>query len=120
MGSRLLPLFLAFGAILADTAGAHHLALWVVLASIPAAAAAAIVAVGDVMEGRPAWVRAFTCGGSLVFLLVGSIARQAAPIASALPPVAFSAVVGAAVLYLLPAVLWVLKPTPVRQLVHEI
>ena len=31
MGSRLLPLCIVVGATLADTAGAHHLALWLVL-----------------------------------------------------------------------------------------
>jgi predicted membrane channel-forming protein YqfA (hemolysin III family) len=107
----LLPLLLVLGATAADTAAQHRLATWLVLAAVPCAAAAAVVAVGDVLEGRPALVRALTTCGALVLLLLGSAVRQAAPVASALPAVAFSAVVAAAVLYLVPVVLWVLQPT---------
>jgi hypothetical protein len=111
MGSRLFPLLLALGATAADTAGAHRPATWLVLAAVPCAAAAAITAAGDVLEGRPALVRSVTTGGALVFLLLGSAVRQAAPVAGGLPAIAFSAVVAAAVLYLVPAVLWVLQPS---------
>jgi predicted membrane channel-forming protein YqfA (hemolysin III family) len=107
----LFPLLLALGATAADTAGAHRPATWLVLAAVPCAAAAGITAVGDVLERRPALVRAATSCGALVFLLLGSAVRQAAPVAAGLPAVAFSAVVAAAVLYLVPAVLWVLQPS---------
>ena len=110
MGSRLFPLLLALGATLADGAGAHHLAVWLVLIAVPCAAAAAFVAAGDVLEGRPARVRAFTTGGALVLLLVSSAVRQAAPVGAAVPAVALSAAIGAAILYLVPALLWVLQP----------
>jgi hypothetical protein len=110
MGSRLFPLLLALAAVAADTAGAHRPATWLVLAAVPCAAAAAITAAGDVLEGRPALVRAVTSGGALVCLLLGSAVRHAAPVASGLPAIAFSAVVASAVLYLIPAVLWVLQP----------
>ena len=73
MGSRLLPLCLALGATLADTAGAHHLAVWLVLAAVPCAAAAAFVAAGDVLDGRPAWVRALTTGGAFNDAYVNNI-----------------------------------------------
>jgi len=111
MGSRLLPLCLALGATLADTAGAHQLAVWLVLIAVPSAAAAAFVAAGDVLEGRPALVRAITTGGALVLLVVASAVRHGAPVGAAVPAVALSAAVGAAILYLVPALLWVLQPS---------
>lgn len=110
MGSRLLPLCLALGATLADSTGAHHLAVWLVLGAVPCAAAAAFVAAGDVLEGRPGWVRAITTGGALVLLLVASAVRHGAPVGGAVPAVALSAAIGAAVLYLVPVVFWLLQP----------
>jgi len=110
MGSRLLPLCLVLGATLADVAGAHHLAVWIVFAAVPCAAAAAFVAAGDVLEGRPAWVRAITTGGALVLLLVASAVRHGAPVGGAVPAFALSGVIGAAILYLVPLLLWILQP----------
>jgi hypothetical protein len=110
MGSRLLPLCLALGAALADAAGAHHLAPWVLFAAVPCAAAAAFVAAGDVLEGKPAWARAITTGGALVLLLVASAVRHSAPVGGAVPAVALSAAIGAVILYLVPAVFWLLQP----------
>ena len=114
MGSRLLPLCLALGATLADTAGAHHLALWLVLAAVPCAAAAAFLAVGEAFEGKPAVLRSLTTTGSLALLLVASAVRQGAPVGHAVPALAVSAAIGAAVLYLLPALFWVLQPVSLR------
>jgi hypothetical protein len=110
MGSRLLPLCLALGATLADSAGAHHLAVWLVLAAVPCAAAAAFVAASDVLEGRPGLVRAITTGGALLLLLVASAVRHGAPVGGGVPAVALSAAIGAAILYLLPVVFWLLQP----------
>jgi hypothetical protein len=110
MGSRLLPLCLALGATLADTAGAHRLAVWLVLIAVPCAAAAAFVAAGDVLEGRPAWVRAITTGGALVLLVVASAVRHGAAVGAGVPAVALSAAIGAAILYLVPVLFWVLQP----------
>src|SRR5438067_2542415 len=56
MGSRLLPLSLALGAALADAGGVHRLGFWLLLLAVPAAAAAAFVGVGDVLEGKSAWI----------------------------------------------------------------
>jgi hypothetical protein len=114
MGSRLLPLSLALGASLADLAGAHQLAGLLVLVAIPCAAGVAFVAVSDVLEAKRAWIRTVTSVPALVFFLVGSAARHAAPAGAAIPAVATSAVIAAAVLYLLPALLWVLQPAPLR------
>jgi hypothetical protein len=110
MGSRLFPLCLALGATLADITGAHRIAVLLLLVAIPWAAAAAFVAAGDVLDGRPAWVRAVTTGGALVLLVVASAVRHGAPVGAAVPALALSAAIGAAILYLVPVLLWVLQP----------
>jgi hypothetical protein len=109
MTSRLLPLSLALGAVLADVAGAHQLAGLALLVAIPCAVAPLVVAVSDV-----AWGRALGCGGSLLLLLVGSAVRHGAPVGAAIPPVALSAVIAAAILYLVPAFFWFLQPVSFR------
>jgi hypothetical protein len=114
MGSRLLPLSLVLGATLADAVGLHRMALWLVLLAIPGAAAAAFLAVGDLLDRRRAWTRALTTSGSLVLLLVASAVRHGAPVGHGVPALALSAAIGAAVLYLLPALFWVLQPVSLR------
>jgi len=110
MSSRLLPLSLALCAALADLAGAHTLGGLLVLLAIPCAAAAAFVAAGDVLEGRRAWGRALTSVPALALLVVGSAVRHAAPAGAAIPAVALSAVIAAAILYVVPVLFWVLQP----------
>jgi hypothetical protein len=110
MSSRLLPLSLALCATLADLAGAHTLGGLLVLLAIPCAAGAAFVAVGDVLEGKRAWGRVLTSVPALALLVVGSAVRHAAPAGAAIPPVALSAVIAAAILYVVPVLFWVLQP----------
>jgi hypothetical protein len=112
MGSRLLPLGLALGATLADLAGAHQLSSLVLLAAIVCAAGAAIVAVGDALEGRPARIRAVTSVGALALLVLGSAVREGAAADAAIPAVAVSAVIAASILYVLPVLFWILQPAP--------
>ena len=112
MGSRLLPLGLALGATLADLAGAHQLSSLVLLAAIVCAAGAAIVAVGDLLEGRPARIRAVTSVGALALLVLGSAVREGAAADAAIPAVAVSAVIAASILYVLPVLFWILQPAP--------
>ena len=114
MSSRLLPLTLAIAASVADAAGVHELGGLLVLLAIPCAAAAAFVAISDVLEGRPALVRAVTSGAALVLILVGSAVRHGAPAGARVPTVALSSVIAAAILYLLPVLLWVLQPVQLR------
>src|SRR5690349_12956099 len=109
MGSRLLPLSFALGAILADTAGLHQLGSIVLLASIPCALAAVCEAVAT--RGR---VRAGLSTASLLLLVVASAVRHAAPVGGHIPPAALSAVIAAAVLYLLPVLFWLLQPVSLR------
>lgn len=112
MGSRLLPLGLALGVVLADLAGARALSSLVLLAAIVAAAGAAIVAVSDLLEGRPAGIRAVTSVGALALLVLGSAVRAGAAAGAAVPAVAVSAVIAASILYVLPVLVWLVRPAP--------
>ena len=75
VGSRLLPLVLATAALAAGVSGLGGLALWLGLLTVPAAAAAAFVAVSDTLEGRPALLQAVTSGVALLLVVVASAAR---------------------------------------------
>jgi hypothetical protein len=117
MGSRLLPLSLAVGATVADAAGAHGVAFWLVLLAVPGAAAAAFVGAGDALEGRGAWLRAGSTVLALALLVLGSAVRENAPHGAAVPPLAVSAVIAATIAYALPALAWLLaglvpRPAP--------
>jgi hypothetical protein len=91
MGSRLLPLSLALAATLADLAGAHGLGAWLVLIAIPAAAASVVVAAGE-----RAWLRTGLCTTALSLFVLAS------------------AVIAAAIVYVLPVLFWVLQPVSLR------
>jgi len=88
LGSRLLPLALATAAFAAGASGLEGLALWLGLLTVPAAAAAAFVAVSDVLDGRPSQLRAVTSGLALALVVVASAARSNAPTAAAASPLA--------------------------------
>ena len=109
MGSRLLPLCLALGAILADTAGLHPLAAVVLLVAIPCALGAVCESVAT-----RGWLRSALNSASLVLLVVASTLRHAAPVGGHATPAALSAVIAAAILYLLPVLFWVLQPVALR------
>jgi hypothetical protein len=110
VGSRLLPLVLATAALAAGAAGLGELALWLGLLTVPAAAAAAFVAVSDTLEGRPALLQAVTSGVALLLVLVASAARQNAPTGHAASPLATWGLVFALLAYGIPLVAWVLEP----------
>lgn len=110
MGSRLLPLCLATGALTADATGVHHIAFYLVLLAVVGAAAAAFVGVGDFLEGSGGLVRAGSTALSLVLLVLGSAVRANAAVGGHVPAVAISAVVGAVLVYSLPAVGWFFQP----------
>lgn len=118
MGSRLLPLLIVLGAVLADAAGVHRLGFWLVLLAIPAAAGAAFTGVGDVLDGKSAWIRGVTTVLALALLLLGSAVREGAPVGNSVPALALSAALGAVLLYALPALFWVLEPLAPRQRVR--
>jgi hypothetical protein len=110
VGSRLLPLVLATAALAAGAGGLGGLALWLGLATVPAAAAAAFNAVSDALDGRPSLLRALTSGTALALVVLASAARESAPTGAAPPPLASWALILALVVYTAPLVAWVLEP----------
>jgi hypothetical protein len=101
---------LAAAALSAGALGLTGLALWLGLLIVPVAAAAAFVAVSDALEGRPGWLRAWTSGLALAFVVLSSAARENAVTGSAVSRLATWALVLAFVSYVVPAVAWVLQP----------
>jgi hypothetical protein len=110
MGSRLLPLCLATGVLLADAVGLHNIAFYLVLLAVVGAAAAAFVGVGEFLEGTGGLVRASTTSLSLALLVLGSAVRASAAVGGHVPTVAVSAVAAAALIYSLPALGWFFQP----------
>lgn len=109
MGSRLLPLSLAAGAAVADLAGLHGIAFYLVLLAIPCAAGAAFVGAGDAFEGRDVLRGATSCL-ALALLVLASAARANAVEGAAVPALAESALIGAVLVYTLPLLAWLLEP----------
>lgn len=115
MGSRLLPLGLVTVAFAAGTFGFGGLALWLGFFAVPAAAAAAFVAVSDLLEGKAALIFAATNSLALCFVVLGSAARSNAAVGAGAPPLATWALLAALFAYSLPAVAWVLEPVKVTR-----
>jgi hypothetical protein len=113
VGSRLLPPVLATAALAAAAGGLDGLALWLGLATIPAAAAAAFVAVSDVLDGSSGPLRAATSGTALALFVLASAVRENAPTGAAASPLATWALVLALLTYTVPLVAWVLEPVRV-------
>jgi hypothetical protein len=118
LGSRLLPLVLATAALAAGTVGLGRLALWLGLLAVPAAAAAAFVAVSDALEGRPVLLRAVTSGPALALVVLASAARENAATGWGVSPLATWALLLALLLYGAPLVAWVLEPVRVPRRVR--
>ena len=115
MGSRLLPLALATAALAAGSLGLGGLALWIGLLANPAAAAAAFVAISDVLEGRAARVCATSSSLALGLIVLGCAVRSNAAAGAASPPLATWALLAALLAYSAPAVAWVLEPVKVTR-----
>jgi hypothetical protein len=113
VGSRLLPLVLATAALAAAAGGLGGLALWLGLATVPAAAAVVFVAVSDALDGRPALLRAVTSGTALALFVLASAVRENAPTGAAASPLATWALILALSAYAIPFVAWVLEPVRV-------
>lgn len=114
MGSRLLPFSLTIATIAAAAGGAQQIALYLGLLAVPAAAAAAFVAISDVIEGRPALLRAITSAFALTLLVAASAVRENAPRGASVPPFATYAVAAALLVYVVPVLVWVLEPLRFR------
>jgi len=114
MGSRVLPVCLAAGALTADAVGLHGVAYCLVLLAVVGGAAAAFVSVGQLLEGRGGLLRAVTTVLALVFVLLGSAVRAGAPAGAHVPVLALSAVVTALVCYAVPILGWLARPASDR------
>ena len=110
MATRLLAPGLALTALLADAAGLHGLALWLVLLVLPAAAAVAFVGISDALAGTGPSVAAWTATAALALLVLGSAVRETAARGSAVPTLAMTALVAALVLYAVPVLAWLFEP----------
>lgn len=113
LGSRLLPLALAAAALAAGGTGLHGLALWLGLLAVPVAAAAAFVAVSDVLDGRPALLHAVTSGAALALVILASATRENAPTGAVASPLVTWALLLALLAYTIPLVVWMLEPVRV-------
>jgi hypothetical protein len=110
VGSRLLPLVLATVALAAGVVGLGGLALWLGLLAVPAAAAAAFVAVSETLEGRPALLRAVTSGLALGLVVLACAVRENAPTGASPSPLATWALIFSLLAYAVPLVFWVFEP----------
>ena len=90
MARRALPALLAFVALCADAAGAHGLALVMLLAAIPAAFVYVLDCYGDAIAARCGGVRPLLAAVSL-FLLVLSAALRSPAVVGGVPRLAVSA-----------------------------
>jgi hypothetical protein len=86
---------------LADAAGAHQLAFYLLVLAVPTIAAAALIALGDAFEpGDPrAVARAWVQAAALLLVLVSAAARAPSHGDGAAPRLAVSALVVCVVLY---------------------
>jgi hypothetical protein len=102
---------LLLAAVVADGAGARSPALYLVLASIPAVAVAALSFFGDLVEGSADDEAGALYVGltslALVLLVVGAAVRANALRDAALPALGTSAVVGALALIGLQLAVWI-------------
>jgi hypothetical protein len=109
VSARLSSVLLVVGASLADAAGRHSVAYWMLVVAVPVVAIAALSALGDVLDGTAATPRdrgvAVLGALALPFLLLGTAVR--APVLTDAPPPAIgvTAVVAALALFAAQALL---------------
>lgn len=103
MGSRLLPLSLALATLVADAAGLHRIAFYLVLFAVIGGTGAAFSAVAELLERGGGVARAVTTSLAAALLVLGSAVRAGAAVGSHVPALAVSAVGAAILLYALPA-----------------
>ena len=102
-------------AFAAGAAGLGGLALWLGLLAVPVAAAAAFVAISDVMEDRLTLIHAVTNSLALGFIVLGCAVRSNALAGTAAPPLATWALLAALLAYSVPAFAWILEPVKVTR-----
>jgi hypothetical protein len=97
MSRRVVPAALAFGALLADLAGHHALALTGLLFAIPASFALMLDCYGDALAARSGLLRPLAAAAGLL-LVVFSAAVRSPALVGGVPRIAVSALAAAAVL----------------------
>jgi hypothetical protein len=102
-------------AFAAGAFGLGGLALWLCLFAIPAAAAAAFVAISDLLEGKATRIFAVTSSLALAFVVLGCAVRSNAVAGTAAPPLATWALLAALLAYVVPTLAWVFEPVKVTR-----
>ncbi len=91
---RLLPLGPVLLVVLADGAGAHRLAFYLLLLAVPAAVAASLTCFGEALEGGPEeGLQALLAALALLLVVAGAAARAPYVTQGSLPTFAVSALV---------------------------
>jgi hypothetical protein len=114
--TRLATVALVLGAALADTAGAHSVAYYALVAAVPLGAVAALLALGAVLDGSAAEpldrALAALSAVALAFLVLGTAVR--APLLADGPPPAIgvTCVIACLALFALQALLAVTAAVP--------
>jgi hypothetical protein len=112
MGRRALPTALAFGAFVADVAGAHTLALVALVGAIPAAFVLMLDCYGDLLAARCGPGRPLAAAAGLL-LIVFSAALRSPAVVGGVPRLSISAVALAA-LFTLAALAGTVTPAVAR------
>ena len=90
---RGIPVALVVAAAAADGAGMHGVAFYALLAAVPAVAAAALWAFGDVVAGEAGRLQAYLWGAVLALTVTGAAVRAPALAEGSVPALARSTVV---------------------------
>jgi hypothetical protein len=97
VGRRVFPVLLAIAAAILDGHGSHGLARDALLAAVPFAAVAALMAFGEYLEAREDAVvglQALLWGAATTLLVVSCAARSPETATHTLPPLGRSALMG--------------------------
>jgi hypothetical protein len=105
MARRAIPVALVVAAAAADGAGAHGLAFYALLLAVPAAAAAALAAFGQVLDGAPEHLHALLWTIVLGLLVTGAAVRAPEVTQGAVPALGRSALVACLVVFCVQAAL---------------
>ena len=89
--------------------------MWLCLFAIPAAAAAAFVAISDLLEAKSAAIFAVTSSLALAFVVLGCAVRSNAVAGTAASPLATWALFAALFAYSVPTLVWMLEPVKVTR-----
>ena len=104
MARRWIPVALVIAAAAADGAGAHGVAFYALLATVPAAAVAALQAYGEALEDARSRVHALLWAVVLALTVIGAAARAPALAEGSVPAIGRTAVVACLAIFCAEAV----------------